>query len=86
MKDITNAILDELDMMMDNAYWFFNHNNVDIVNAILEEIIMDYDESMYLTAWYLTNTNKEYQMFNDNFVKYVHNIEMRYLMWKIYEG
>ena len=86
MKDITNAILDKLDEMMDNAYWFFNHNNVDIVNAILDEIIMDYDESMYLTAWYLTNTNKEYQIFNDDFVKYVHNIEMTYLMWKIYGG
>lgn len=85
MKNITSKDLDFLESLMDEAQWFYKHNNLDIVNSIIDEIEIDYDEDMFLTAFYLTNSNSEYRIYDIDFVNYVHKFSLNYGFWKLEE-
>ena len=85
MKDITSKDLDFLESLIKEAQWFYKHDNLDIVNSIIDEIEIDYDEDMFLTAFYLTNSNPEYRIYDIDFVNYVHKFSLNYGFWKLDE-
>ena len=71
---------EEIKMM----FLFWKRNNLDMVNSIIEDIENEFD-FIFLHSFYLTETNEEYRMYDIDFVNYVHNIHLKYIMWRIIE-
>lgn len=85
MKDSTSKDLDFLESLIKEAQWFYKHNNLDVVNSIIDEIEIDYNGDMFLIAFYITNSNSEYRIYDIDFVNYVHRFSLNYVFWKLDE-
>lgn len=76
--------LSEFNKEIEMMFLFWKRNNLNMVNSIIEDIENEFD-SIFLHAFYLTETNEEYRMYDIDFVNYVHNIHLKYIMWRIVE-
>jgi hypothetical protein len=76
--------LSEFNKEIEMMFLFWKRNNLDMVNSIIEDIENEFD-SIFLYSFYLTETNEEYRMYDIDFVNYVHNIHLKYIMWRIVE-
>lgn len=64
---------------------FISITNLNIVNSIIDEIEIDYNGDMFLIAFYITNSNPEYRIYDIDFVNYVHRFSLNYVFWKLDE-
>jgi len=74
--------LDEFNNEINAMYFFWKRNNIDMVNSIIDEIEMNFD-SIFIHSLYLSNYN--YPIYDEEFTKYIHDIDLKYIMWKFFE-
>ncbi len=74
--------LNEFNNEIDAMYFFWKRNNIDMVNSIIDEIEMNFD-SIFIHSLYLSNYN--YPIYDKKFTEYIHNVDLKYTMWKIFE-
>ncbi|MBR4589185.1 MAG: hypothetical protein IKO36_00860 [Bacteroidaceae bacterium] len=60
-----------MDKNLQMAYWFAENGYVDTAIACVEDA---FDNFIQFRAWYLTECNPEYRLFNEHFIKWVAKI------------
>lgn len=63
--------------LLKDAYWFVEHDQIDTAISLVDEA---FDNFMEFRAWWLTESNSEYRLFDEHFAKWVGKIMVMFYL------